>query len=133
MSIRNITTVVFCLLIFSYSVNAEILLYSSNDEFKGCLDCNRYDDKSVCNRYGDFGSRYSDDSIWSRYGLGSRYEGDSPFSRYGQGLKMVDKEGNFYGYFSISAGGEKKMRKLLKNMWESTDGDYSAMRDLFCD
>lgn len=133
MSIRNITMVVFCLFTFSYSVNAEILLYSSDNEFKGCLDCGRYDSKSVCNRYGNFGSRYSGDSIWSRYGLGSRYNGDSPFSRYGQGLKMVDKEGNFYGYLSISANGERKMRKLLKNMWESTSGDYSAMRDLFCD
>ena len=133
MSIRTITTIVVFLLPFSCSVNAEILLYSSNNEFKGCLDCNRYEDKSVCNRYGDYGSRYSDDSIWSGYGLGNRYPDDSPFSRYGQGLKMVDKEGNFYGYFSISAGGEKKMQKLLKNIWESADGDYSAMRDLFCD
>lgn len=123
----------FCLLMCSFSVNAEILLYSSNNDFKGCLDCNHYDDKSICNRYGDFGSRYSDNSVWSRYGLGSRYNPDSPFARYGQGLKMVDKEGNFYGYFSISTGGEKKIRDFLTNLWESADGDYGAMRDLFCE
>ncbi len=133
MLIRNIVTIVFFLLMSSYSVNAEILLYTSNNQFKGCLDCNRYDDKSVCNRYGNFGSRYNTDSIWNRYGLGSRYEDESPFSRYGQGLKMVDKEGNFYGYFSISVGGENRTRQLLRNIWEVTDGDYSAMRDLFCD
>ena len=132
MSIKNITAI-FCLLTFSYSVNAEILLFSNDNEFKGCLDCSRLDRKSVCNRYGDFGSRYSDNSIWSRYGLGSRYNGDSPFARYGQGLKMVDNAGNFYGYFSISSGGEKNMRKLLENLWESTNGDYSMMRDQFCD
>ena len=132
MSIKNITAF-FCLLTFSYSVNAEILLYSSDNEFKGCLDCSRYDSNSVCNRYGDFGSSYSGDSIWSRYGLGSRYNGDSPFARYGQGLKMVDNSGNFYGYFSISSGGERDMRKLLRNLWESTNGDYRAMRDQFCD
>lgn len=133
MLIKNLAMMGFCLLMFSFSVNAEILLYSSNNDFKGCLDCNRYDNKSVCNRYGTFGSRYSADSIWSRYGLGGRYNSDSPFSLYGQGLKMVDKEGNFYGYFSISTGGEKKVRKFLKYIWESTDGDYGEMRDLFCD
>ena len=117
----------------TFSVRAEILLYSSDNEFKGCLDCSRYDDKSVCNRYGDFGSRYSDDSIWSRYGLGNRYNSDSPFARYGTGLKMVDKQGNFFGYFSISAGGEKKMREYLRDLWEHTSGDYRQMRDLFCE
>ena len=72
-------------------------------QFAGCLNCNRYDDGSVCNRYGDYGSRYSDTSIWNRYGdFGSRYEDNSPWNRYGEGLIVVDPDGNFYGHFSLN-------------------------------
>lgn len=111
---------------------SELLLFSDDGKFHGCLDCNKYDDGSVCNKYGKFGSKYEDKSIWSKYGVGSKYEDSSPFSKYGTGLKIVDRQGNFYGYFSISYGGERKMRKMLKNLWDSTGGDYTLMRDIFC-
>ena len=56
----------------------------------------------------------------------------SPFSKYGSGLKIVDRQGNFYGYFSRSYGGETKVRKILNTLWENTDGDYDLMRDTYC-
>ena len=114
-------------------VFAEILLFSSDNEFHGCLDCGKYDSQSICNKYGDYGSKYSNSSIWNRFGIGSRFDGDSPFNRFGNGLKMVDRSGNFYGYFTMSYDGSVATRNLIKNLWEAADGDYGKMRDLYCD
>lgn len=115
------------------TTQADILLFTKSNEFRGCFDCSKYDSDGICNRYGDYGSRYSSDSIWNRYGAGSRYDSDSPFSRYGTGLKMVDRAGNFYGYLSMSSGGERRTRNYLRELWDVTSGDYAEMRDLFCD
>ena len=121
------------LFLFSSAASAEIYLFTDSNEYRGCLDCSRYSSDSICNRYGNFGNRYSSDSIWSRYGAGSRYDNDSPFSRYGSGLKMVDDSGGFYGYMSMSVGGERRMRNYLRDLWEITSGNYQEMRDIFCD
>lgn len=130
---KSKSLIVFFALIFSAtSVRADILLFTESNDFRGCFDCSRYDSDSICNRYGDYGSRYSSNSIWSRYGAGSRYDTDSPFARYGAGLKMVDNAGNFYGYFSISSGGERRIREYLRQLWDVTSGDYDEMRDIFC-
>ena len=114
-------------------VFSDMLLFSSDNEFYGCLDCSKYDDDSICNRYGDYGSRYSKKSIWNRYGIGSRYDDNSPFNKYGLGLQVVDRDGNFYGNFSMSYNADSNTRNSLNNLWDSTDGDYTEMRDLFCD
>ena len=46
----------------------------------GVVSSNRYDDNSICNPYGDYGSKYSDISIMDKYGdYGSKY---SNFSAY---------------------------------------------------
>ena len=115
------------------AARAELLLYSDDNTFHGCLDCGKYDNESVCNKYGTYGSKYNSDSIWSKYGIGSKYDNDSPFSKYGNGLKVVDRNGGFYGYFSRSYNGETEFRRLLNNLWEIADGDYEQMRDIFCE
>ena len=57
-------------ILISSSVNAAeaLLLFGgkNHDEFIGCLNCGKYDDGSVCNKYGDYGSKYSDKSIWNK-------------------------------------------------------------------
>jgi hypothetical protein len=107
----------------------------TGEVFAGCLNCNRLDDASVCNRYGDYGSRYSEKSIWNRYGkFGSRYENNSPWSRYGEGLRVVDADGNYYGRFSLASYGQSKhplVQAILK-AYEEND-DLSDLRDLLCD
>lgn len=132
---KTLLTLIACLLPLSVSAvaSAEIRLYTDSGEFAGCLECGRYSDESVCNRYGEYGSRYAEMSIWSRYGLGSRYNDDSPFNRYGAGLKMVTPGGRYLGQFSMSSSGDSNARKLLRQIWDMTDGDYSEMRDLLCD
>lgn len=57
-------------ILISSSVNAAeaLLLFGgkNHDEFIGCLNRGKYDDGSVCNKYGDYGSKYSDKSIWNK-------------------------------------------------------------------
>lgn len=125
--------VLILFLIFASSfVEAKLLLYSSDNNYHGCLDCSRYDSDSICNRYGTYGSRYNSDSIWNRYGIGSRYNSESPFSRYGQGLKIVDESGGFYGYLNIGYGGATIYSRILRRLYEDLD-DRSEVRDAFCD
>lgn len=104
-------------------------------EFAGCLNCSRSERASICNRFGDFGSRYGDTSIWSRFGdFGSRYGENSPWSRFGEGLRVVDQDGNYYGRFSRSTHGQSKLplvRSLLE-AWDHFDGDRMDIRKWFC-
>ena len=113
-------------------IEAKLLLYSSDDNYHGCLDCSSVDPESICNRYGTYGSRYSSDSIWNRYGIGSRYNSESPFNRYSQGLKIVDESGEFYGYLNIGILGATEYSKNLKILYEDLD-DHSEVRDAFCE
>jgi hypothetical protein len=83
-----------------------LLLFGGNDHghFLGCLNCGQYDSGSVWNAYGTYGSPYNSDSIWNRYGSwGSPYNSDSPWNKYSSSAPViVDKDGNFYGYFSAN-------------------------------
>ena len=124
---------VFLILCFPLIALGEMLLYSEDGDFHGCLDCGKYDSESVCAKYGDYGSKYSNASIWNKYGVGGKYDDRSPFNKYGTGLKIVDREGNFYGYFSRSFNADRKVRTTLNDLWESVDGDYSKMRDIYCE
>jgi len=116
-----------------FNTQERLLLFSESNNFHGCLNCSKYETDSICSKYGNYGSRYSNDSIWNKYGVGSKYNYDSPFNRYGQGLKIVDEEGGYYGYFSISYNANSEVRKYLSELWERSNGDYSQMRDSFCE
>lgn len=112
-------------------VGDRLLLFSSKNNFHGCLNCSGVDSDSVCNRYGTYGSRYSAESIWNKYGIGSMYNSESPFNRYGAGLKIVDESGKFYGYLKVGIGGATPYSSELKNLYENSS-DLSEVRDLFC-
>lgn len=104
-------------------------------DFAGCLNCGRFDPASVCNRYGDYGSRYSDKSIWNRFGsYGSKYEQNSPWNRYGQGLRIVDKDGNYYGQFARASVDRSRLPIVaaLIAAYEEND-DLSDLRDRLCE
>lgn len=104
-------------------------------EFAGCLNCGKYDSSSVCNKYGDYGSKYSNTSIWNKYGdYGSKYNENSPWNRYGEGLRIVDHEGNYYGRFSVSpyeASGLGIVRNIIA-AYEAME-DLEALRNLLCE
>lgn len=84
----------------------ELLIFGgrNNDVFLGCLTCDRFNSASVLNSTGPHGSRFAIDSIWNRYGdYGSRFSTYSPCNRFGTNPPVVvDRQGNFYGYLTIS-------------------------------
>ena len=116
----------------SSEISAEIFLFSSGNQFHGCLDCEESDQHSICNRYGKFGSLYQSTSIWNANGIGNVARRDSPFSDMGIGLKMADTQGNFKGNLSISDKGDKKYSLSLKVIWGANHENYSAVRNDFC-
>lgn len=120
------------LALVSSGVSAEIFLFSSGDQFHGCLDCEESDKNSICNRYGKFGSLYQSSSIWNANGIGNVGRRDSPFSDMGIGLKMADTQGKFKGNLSISDKGETEYSQSLKVIWGANQKNYSDVRNDFC-
>ncbi len=112
---------------------------SGHDVFLGCLNCSRYDSGSVCNKYGDQGSKYSDKSIWNKYGnYGSRYSDSSPWNKYASNPPaIVDREGNFYGYFTANKYKDKRTKiKVLIVLTDNADwvtDDMDRARDALCE
>jgi hypothetical protein len=105
--------------------------------FLGCLNCGNYDSSSVCNAYGQFGSRYQTDSIWNPYGTyGSKYNSSSPWNRYGSDAPaIVDKDGTFYGY--LSANRYHTNRTTIRALVALTDAaeemdDLEKLSNAFC-
>ena len=64
-----------------------IYLFSDDDQYLGCYNCNQYDTDAVCNEYGNYGSSYSSYSPWNEYSS--------------SGPKMVDGNGNFTAAFQL--------------------------------
>jgi hypothetical protein len=64
---------------------------SHHGEYRGCLNCSRYDPNSVQNPYGRYGSPYSPDSLTNPYGAGNRYAPDSPRNPYGTGWQIYEE------------------------------------------
>ncbi len=117
--------------IFIYQLNAsELYLVGDDGELNGCISCNEYDGNSIWNKYSTFGNEYSIDSIWNEYGTyGNEYATISPWNEYGEGMKIVDLNGNFYGYFTTNRYSNQTKIPLLKsildayinNEWESIE------------
>lgn len=113
-----------------------LLFFSDKNTFHGCLNCGRYDDESICNKFGDFGSKYNDDSIWNKFGdVGSKYQDQSPWNKFGKGLKIVDAKGQYYGRFSSNKYVDDRVRNDALNSWfelfERLD-DLEAVRNMVC-
>lgn len=75
-----------------------------HDVYLGCLNCSAYDQSSIWNEYGKFGSSHSASSIWNDYSLyGSEYGAYSPFNSYASNPPViVNSNGEFFGYFTIN-------------------------------
>lgn len=137
---RVLLTIAFLFLSASCPA-AELLLFGggSHDVFIGCLNCSEHDSGSVCNKYGDQGSKYNDTSIWNKYGgYGSKYSDLSPWNKYASNPPViVDREGGFYGYFTANKHQDKRTRiKALLQLADNVDwvnDDLERARDAFCE
>lgn len=120
--------------------NVALLLFGGEGHktFLGCLNCGQYDSGSVCNKYGQQGSKYNSDSIWNKYGnYGSKYSNQSPWNKYAsEPPAIVDKEGNFYGYLTANQYNAKRTKiKLyvqLTDLWEEITDDPEPVADRLC-
>jgi hypothetical protein len=94
--------------------NVALLLFGGSDHktFLGCLKRNQYDSGSICNKYGQQGSKYASESIWNKYGnFGSKYSNESPRNKYAsEPPVIVDKDGNFYGYLTANQYNPQRTR-----------------------
>lgn len=127
-------------LIGSEVAATELLFFGgkNREKFLGCLTCSEYDSKSVCNGYGPYGNEYSSSGMWNEYaGFGNEYLPDSPWNEYSSSKAvpvLVDREGNFYGYFTINEhrADAVKFSADLKQWFDAADGDLEKVRLRLC-
>ena len=102
---------VICLALF-VEAQKPLILFGGQDHdvFLGCLNCDNYASNSIWNAYNSYGSKYNSNSIWNAYGTyGSEYSTYSPFNENASYPPViVDKEGGFYGYFTINTSHDKR-------------------------
>ncbi|MEN9547702.1 MAG: hypothetical protein RIR12_293 [Bacteroidota bacterium] len=104
----------------------------SHEVYLGCINCDDYNTNSVWNEYSKYGNNYNVISIWNEYGTyGNEYSQFSPWNEYGSYPPViVDKEGNFYGYFTINEykakRWESKLALTIYKYYEEIMEDVSA-------
>ncbi len=118
---------VIILAFFPISVMAQQLhLYGgqNHDEYLGCITCSKHDPKSIWNAYTEYGSDFGNHSIWNEMSeYGNDYSVFSPWNEYASyPPAVVDKAGNFYGYFTTNEYNSKRttiewLVEILDN-WE---------------
>ena len=82
----------------------ESFIVASDGQFLGKLCLNRYDNDSIQNLYGHYGSRYSSTSIFNQYSVyGSKYSALSPFSEYSNTPPQIYLRGALWGVLTVNA------------------------------
>jgi hypothetical protein len=66
-------------------------LFNSQGQFRGNLNSNQFDPNSVANPFGQYGSRFSPDSINNTFGAGNPFNQDSPNNPFGNGLTIIGR------------------------------------------
>ena len=136
----KLSSVLFFLFL-SFSLHAkEFQIYGGNgrDVFLGCIGCSKYSSDSVCNGYGTYGNEYSSQGMFNEYaGFGNEYSSKSPWNEYSSSNDvpvLVDKQGNFYGYFTINEyrSNSVDFAGEMNKWFEEHDGDIGKVRRELC-
>ena len=116
-----------------------LLLFGGDDHktFLGCLNCNKFSGVSLCNKFGQFGSKFNSESIWNRFGdFGSKFNSDSPWNKFTDSAPIIaDKDGNSFGYFSANKFHHDRTRiKWLVQIldYQSAEDDLESTRGAMC-
>jgi hypothetical protein len=93
---RKIFTIFTIFITATSSFSQTLHLYGgkNHDVYLGCLNCDAYNSNSIWNEYGTYGSKYNTYSPWNAY------SSEPPV--------VVDKDGNFYGYFTVNKYNSKQ-------------------------
>jgi hypothetical protein len=97
----------------------------SHDVFLGCLNCGKFDESSIWNQFGKYGSKFQSNCIWNEFGpYGSRYTATSPWNPFaGTPPIVLDSQGNFYGYFTANKL-DPKRTTVESLQYILSNGDY---------
>lgn len=117
----------------------ELLIFggSGHDEFLGCFNCNEFDSDSICNEFGA-GNEFKSDSIFNEFGtFGNEFASSSPWNQFSSSNDvpvLVDRQGNFYGYFTINEFRSDAVGFAgdLAEIYEIADGDLEVVRKILC-
>ena len=141
MNLKHLAAIVLTALTLGNQVNAtDLLLFGgqNHDEFLGCLVCNEFGSDSVCNGYGQYGNEYGS-SMWNEYSTyGNEYASASPWNEYSNSDEvpiLVDRSGQFYGYFTINEYRSKAVdfASALNSIYKRHNGDVEKVRETLCD
>ncbi len=93
----------------------KLYLYAADGTFLGCLTEDKYEKDSIWNKYGNYGSIFSEESIWNEYGpYGASYNEQSPWNKHSMDPPLIKDQFNCsYGYFTIN-----------EYNWEKTTNKY---------
>lgn len=135
----SILTILIALI--SATANArELLIFGggNHDEFLGCFNCDEYSTDSICNEFGKYGSEFSNNSIFNEFSAhGNTFSLSSPWNEFSTTDNvpvLVDRSGNFYGYFTINTirSDAVSFAPNLAQAYELTGGDLLAVRAILC-
>lgn len=126
-------TFLSALLLFAIAIESKsqvLHLYggSGHDVYLGCLNCDSYNQNSIWNEYGTYGDSYNSISIWNEFGTyGNEFNANSPWNEFGSNPPViVDKDGKFYGYFTLN---EYKNKRANFNLALTIYKFYDLIRD----
>ncbi len=99
------------------SNKGESYLMSNDNEYLGKLTSNEFDNDSILNEFGPYGSEFSPKSIFNEFGnYGSDFSSKSPFNEFNSSPPKIYINGQFYGYLTVNefVSGKKISPKGIK-------------------
>ncbi|MFQ5890866.1 MAG: hypothetical protein ACE5JR_12570 [Gemmatimonadota bacterium] len=124
----------------SARAQTELLIFGGpgHDQFLGCLVCNELSSESICNGFGPYGNEFSSRGMFNEFaGFGNEFSSSSPWNEFSNSTSVpvvVDRDGNFYGYFTINdtRPDAVEFATELRKIYESVDGDLEKVRVILC-
>jgi hypothetical protein len=84
-------------------LRGESFIVAGDGTFLGKLNPNAYDNESIFNQYGPYGSRYSQTCIFNPYSpYGGQFSAASPFNQYATDPPKVFLKGRFVAFLSVN-------------------------------
>lgn len=88
----------------SFALGQKVMIYGGekHDVYLGCLTCTQFNDESIWNEDGVYGTKFNNISIWSEFSeYGNEFSYLSPWNEVATAPPIiVDDEGGYYGYFT---------------------------------
>jgi len=81
--------------------NKESFLVANDGQYLGKLTLNRFDIESIANKFGNYGSKFSNVSIFNKFNnYGSKFSSLSPFNRFTATPPKIYLQGIKFGYLT---------------------------------